>query len=1018
MPHSNTSALRIAARFFGVVKLLAIVLTVSLSTLSWATEAKRNFDVSEGDAATALKQLAKQAGQQVVFPAKDVKGVTTPAIRGEYSLKEALDLALAKTGLEAKFDTTTGTFAVSRTALPNVQRAAQTATSDRPSQNSAPSGPVVAMDSLEVTGSRLRGLLTGATAQPVVTMTATEIERTGAQSIGDLLRYIPQVSSLSVGQQINNAAMAVIVSSGQIINSARSPNMSGAAGRVSASLHGTAADGTLLLVDGRRVPKNNQSNGGDGYDLSGIPLAAVERVEVLLDGASAVYGADAQGGVINVILKKNYRGTELRVGYDNTFDKDAGTLTGSLTHGFSEGKLHGLVTLNWEESNAMALRDRDFTASYDRRAFGGIDLRRNTLFSGAGTVSRSGSVPLPGLTKTAVAIPTGTSGTGLTTADYAASGPIPDLLNLAQYQDYSSSYKRRGLVASLSYEHARWLELYSDVRWAENRNFTAIEPIQAVGITIPAGYPSNPFGIPVSLSKVFFNLQPEREAIDTTESFVVGARGFLSGNWHYDAYVSRVTAHTLSNAASGTAITQQRLAAAIAAGRQPNLFYDSTTRANPNAAGVIESLTDITDDEEKSKTLTYSAQADGPVFKLPAGNIVSAVGVERREESVEFPRRLATDTFSALPASREVTGLFAEFNVPVFAPEQHVPFVNQLNFSGAFRWEDYSTGATAKNPRGGVAWRPVSWLQLRGSYGEGFKVPTLKQTNSPVSTSSNIVGFPFPADPLRGGELIQTVLVTSGGNPNLKPERSQNTTAGLVLEIPLIKGLSVSFDYFDNKFNDKVGSISFTDRMALFPGTITRGPKRPTDPASWSGPVTAVNTSPVNVASSRVTGYDYGVRYSNRAPWGEVTGSLNATKYTRNESFAVTGGTIGASITTALLPTMISGSAFVQNGPWGTGLLATYRAGSKPLITTLFVVTDTPSAVRWDWQGNYDFEKAGWFKARRDTWFGWALRDTKLSVTIFNILNTRPPFDYNYLPDNTVVDSRLRRYALSLRRQF
>jgi hypothetical protein len=115
---------------------------------------------------------------------------------------------------------------------------------------------------------------------------------------------------------------------------------------------------------------------------------------------------------------------------------------------------------------------------------------------------------------------------------------------------------------------------------------------------------------------------------------------------------------------------------------------------------------------------------------------------------------------------------------------------------------------------------------------------------------------------------------------------------------------------------------------------------------------------------------------------------------------------------------MISGSAFIQNGPWGTGLLATYRARSKPLITTLFVVTDTPSAIRWDWQGNYDFEKAGWFKARRATWFGWALRDTKLSVTIFNVLNTRPPFDYNYLPDNTVVDSRLRRYALSLRRQF
>ena len=127
MPYSNASAQpTTATRYTGVRRLLALILAVSLGTLSWAADAKKNFNVGEGDATTTLKQLAQQAGQQVIFPTPDVKGVKTPAIRGEYSLKEALDLALANTGLEAKFDSTSGTFAVSRAALPNALRAAPT----------------------------------------------------------------------------------------------------------------------------------------------------------------------------------------------------------------------------------------------------------------------------------------------------------------------------------------------------------------------------------------------------------------------------------------------------------------------------------------------------------------------------------------------------------------------------------------------------------------------------------------------------------------------------------------------------------------------------------------------------------------------------------------------------------------------------------------------------------------------------------------------------------------------------
>jgi len=298
-------------------------------------------------------------------------------------------------------------------------------------------------------------------------------------------------------------------------------------------------------------------------------------------------------------------------------------------------------------------------------------------------------------------------------------------------------------------------------------------------------------------------------------------------------------------------------------------------------------------------------------------------------------------------------------------------------------------------------------------------MPTLRQTDGPVFVQNNVVAFPNPADPLRGGELVsQIVPITNGGNPSLRPERVDNTSAGVVIDLPWVRGLSLSFDYFDNEFSDQVGSITFLDRVRLFPETITRGPNLPSDPAGWAGRVTALDARPVNVAYSRVSGHDIGVRYNRRLNWGEVSASVVLSNYTRNESYGVSGGTIQTNVSPELLPTMLSGNLFVRDGAWSTGVLASYRSSSKPLLTTAFVVTDTPSAIRWDWQGSYDFSKAAWLKNERHAGLRRALEDTKIGLTIFNVFNTRPPFNYNYIPDNTILDSRLRRYAISVRREF
>ncbi|MBP7482364.1 MAG: TonB-dependent receptor [Lacunisphaera sp.] len=869
------------------------------------------------------------------------------------------------------------------------------------------------LEVVEVTGSRIRGLLQGATAQPVLTLDSKDIERTGATSLGDLFRYIPQVSSFSTGQSITAPTVTRLVnaSTGAVTTSSSVAAMNSAAGRTTASLRGTPADGTLLLVNGRRTPKNNQSAGGDSYDLNGIPVAAIERIEVLLDGASSIYGADAMGGVINVILKKHYRGTELRMGYDNTFDKDAGVLTTSLTHGFAAGKLSGLVTLSYETANTMALRDRAITASYDRTAYGGLDLRAN-IAGGAGRVSRTGTVPLPGLTTTVSAVPSGTTGTGLTITDYLNAGPIPANLDLAQYLNYSSTYERKSVIANIRYDFRDWLEVYGEFRASRNRNDNIAQPVSA-SLSVPAGYPGNPFGIAVTLSKYFVDLDSQRTALDDSIALVLGARGKLAHDWRYDVFINRVQGHTVSEG-DNTALNLAIFNAAVAAGQRPNIFYDSTKVANPNAPGVLEALTVPIRDEERTETWSYQAQADGPVFDLPAGKVQVAVGAEYREDYTDFPLRLATDQNSARADNRDVTAYFAETNVPVFAPAQQIPLLNQLNLSASLREERYSLGGRTSNPRGGFAWRPVKFLLLRASYGQGFKVPTLLQRNAPTVIRTAGLGS-TALDPLRGNTVVAgTVVQTSGGNPDLRPERSENTTAGVVFEVPQIKGLSFSVSYFDNKFIDRISSLTFTQIATFYPDRVTRGANLPTDQPGWAGPVTSVDLRNVNVSFSRVTGYDISAKYDATTPWGDVMVNVAGTKYTRNEF--VTTPTSGPVPTFNLdsLPVQVSGSAFLARGAWGTGVLGSYRASGR-LFTT---IAATPSAIRWDWQFNYDFDKAPWAKARRDHWYGKALKGTKVSLTIFNVLDTDPPLDGNALPDNTVVDARLRRYALSFRKAF
>jgi len=992
---------------------VGILLTAVFAAAADVTP-KRAFDIPAGAAESALRRFSEQAGGQFIFSEEKVRGVQTNVVKGEFTALAALQQLVAGTALVPVVDQQTGALTVGRAPAPNAPRAASAG--DRPSP-SASEEPAIKMEALEVTGSRLRGLLDGATAQPVLTIDAAQIDRLGAQSIGDVLRYIPQLSAFTTGQASTQNGRNALVNTqtGATTFTAGSTQISGTAGLVTATIRGAPAGATLLLIDGKRAPKNNQSRSGDGFDLNGIPLAAVERIEVLLDGASSIYGADAMGGVINVITKKSYRGTEVRLGYENTFDTDVGVRTATLSHGFAAGKLRGFITASWEKSNEMMLRDRNFIASFDRRPFGGIDYRNANIPGGAGRVSRTGTVPLPGLTVTNSAIPSGTTGASLTAADYANAGAIADPFDAGAYGQYAAAYERTSLLGNFDYAFRDWLEVYGSVRAAQNRNSQLTTPVQASNLSIPAGYPGNPFGIAVTLNKTFVDLIPTRTATDDTRAYALGATGRLPKGWRYDASISLADSHTRSDGDAGTSIVAAQITAAIAAGQTPNLFYDGTRVRNPNAPGVIEALTSPTRDEEKDQTWAYSLQVDGPVYELPGGKIATALGFERREEYADFPLRAATDTTTALSGHNNVNAYFAEVNVPVFGGSFRRPLLQQLSISGSYRHEDYGVGGSSKNPRAGLAWRPAVWLLVRGSYGEGFKVPTLQQRTAPL-TVSNSTTAPTAAnlDPLRGNTVNPVYPVTRGGKPDLRPEKSENTTAGLVAEVPFVKGLSLSFDWFDNTYTDRIATLLFNQMALLYPERITRGARLATDLANWSGVVTAADMRAINVGLNQTTGYDLGVRYDQRTAWGYVQSSVTGTKYTRNVSIPTPGGAPSPTVNTDSLPVQINGNTFVFRHAWGVGVVATYRAANRPSTDR----AATPAAIRWDLQGNYDFAKAAWVKNRESGWIRRALGDTKLSLTIYNMFNTRPPFDDLFMPDNTVVDARLRRYALSLRRTF
>lgn len=679
---------------------------------------------------------------------------------------------------------------------------------------------LVRLDKYEVTGSYIP-YSAEAPAVPVRIVNTADIEATG--QVTDLLEVIRK----SVPQFVGN---------GNIGSSNSNIGGGSTNGGSRVQLRNVQ---TLVLVNGRRAAFSPVSavGGFDFVDVNSIPVSAVERIEVLKDGASALYGSDAVSGVVNIILKKDYEGAE--VGGHYAFSKQFGTIweerSGRTTVGAQNGKTSVTISAEWTRSDPLFQNERAF--SFDQTG-------KTSSFAGVVNYygAESGNFLLaPGATP-----PLNTDMTG---AELVAAGiytkptvPISSLFNLSPYVTLALGNERNAVVAAVSHKLTDNVELFGDMLYSKTSTFyqLAAQPIVGMPIfakdvdnfgVLPFAYTmpqqfQNPFDDYVLVRNRFVS-NPRKYFSDTdTLRGVLGARGeFGAYNWEVGANFNDVDQLYRNE----NVINRVNLANAID-NNQVNLFartQDPTLLQQANIFGTAYS-------KNKSSLISFDGRITGEFANaLPAGAIKFAVGAETRRETLSGKPDSGSFTVSD-PASplfgspslwdgattsdnfsvdRSVDSFFAEFRVPVVAPAQTVPGLYTLDVDAALRKDYYSDTDDPLVPKIMLRWFPMNdQFAVRASYSKSFSAASLYSLFGPtgVGFSEQPIGLQFVDGRVMDDNVDQAFLRILS-NPQLKPEKAKNYNFGVIYSPKAIKGLNIELNYFLIKQDDISGSVSDLD---------------------------------------------------------------------------------------------------------------------------------------------------------------------------------------------------------------
>jgi len=697
------------------------------------------------------------------------------------------------------------------------------------------------LDKVTVTGTRLPAAAAQA-AQDVRVYDRERIERSGQATVPDFLATLPEVSLNSV----ESTYLATTV-----------------------RLRGAVPGSALVLINGRRT---EQTTGGavtaGFFDLGTIPLSMVERIEVLPFGSSAIYGGDALAGVVNIVLRSDFSGAEGNVGYRWAKNMDE-TLVFAGT-GLQAEEFNLSLMATYSKRTSIYGKDRDITASPDYRRFGGPNLGNQFFGVPANVSSVSGN--LPGLNSSFAAVPVGSSGVGLTPADFAATAGTQNTGYYTTYQSLVPDSNRKGVFLNASYRASPTLELFTELLASRYELDVGFTPPFLQLASVPASNPFDPFGTPVlvsgvvqgaeNLSKLFFD-----------EDFVrplVGARGqFGTWGWEVTAQTSRDRGQQTIYGQPQTALLNAALASS-----------DPATALNPFVDGPMASPAVLSSIYSKTLPTFFKSHSDivdafmrGPLMKLPAGPLDAVVGAEYDGSTLN----------RGFEASRTAKALFTELRAPLIAGTNGGNAKREvLAVQGAVRYDNYSDFGSQTTWQAGLEFRPIEAVLLRGTHATAFKPPTLYNLNAPALTGSTTV-----TDPQRNGETVVT-QVKVGGNPGLNPTTGRSSSAGIVWSPPQAAGLNVTATWWQLDIENAVSLPNpqfIVNNEASYPGRVVRAPAAP----GAVGQITSVDYSYVNFGAMHEQGIDASIDARFRTQHGTFTPAVAATYITKFDGASTPG---------------------------------------------------------------------------------------------------------------------------------
>jgi iron complex outermembrane recepter protein len=925
--------------------------------------------------------------------------------------------------------------------------------------------PGTPKERIEITGSNIKRIQAEG-ALPIQIITRQEIERQGITSAEQLVMLLD-----SNGNGLDNLAS----NSDVVAGAARGNN-----GASSANLRGQGANATLILLNGRRVAAHGL-NGGV-VDLNQIPLAAIERVEVLKDGASAIYGTDAVGGVINFITRKDFTGVHLQIFGDKTEQGGGDIYRFSATGGLGDLNKDGFNVMgSFSSRHSKALRgdERDFVNTFQPDRGLSVDTRgtpiatafplstvRTILSSrtGAGVLSNGLGPTQPGTT---IAMSGGINYLDLPGQAGCGSmdggGPYDEVLwaipnaRWACAWDTGRAAMLQQPVTDNSFFGRATMKLGSNAQvFAEataarvetKKSFSNNQLSSSTSSTSPLFnllYPATGAAYNTvfnAIAAVFPTIEENRgqgiafrwrcmpcgprelETTAKTDRLLVGIEGSL-GTWDYRAGVSRARSDVRSIIGSGYYF-DDRFFPLI---RNGTINVFSTTQTPEAEAAIAAASAKGTVLYGGEFTLSQAdATVSGPVFNLPAGDVLVAAGVDVRKEKYRFQgdeRDLANqrgifnvpfDNQNALGGvTRDIKAVYGEVLVPI---------LKSLEVTAAVRHDDYTGFGGTTNPKVSVRFQPLQQLLFRGGYNTGFRVPTFNQlfngaTESQFSGATLVDFSRCPAGVVSatpGCESIRPVIVT-GGKPDLGPEESKQYSVGAVWAP--IDAFSASVDYWDIKREGTIQLLDLTTlsrNYAYFPQRFAR---------DASGNLVAIDQRWINAGDTITKGIDIGARLNGRLGPGRYVAAIDGTYLVEKKSRIISSAAFGPSeigeFTRAGdlgLRWKHTASFTYSQGPWSGTLMQLYRSGYDDFVLP-GVANGTVVPPNWSPEvDDYTLYNVS------VTYTGF--KNLSITAGIKNLLNTDPPFTVAY-DSNTgagssweprVADPRGRSYTLLLSYTF